>query len=67
MFTPGHLSIGGGLVRLKPDGNGVAAEQVYFARGLPNGFGGAVLIGDYLYGTEPAEQQRSPLSSRRGR
>jgi outer membrane protein assembly factor BamB len=48
----GALSIGGGLVRLKPDGKGVAAEQVYFARGLPNGFGGAVLIGPYLYGTE---------------
>jgi len=50
----GALSVGGGLVRLKPDGNGVAAEQVYFARGLPNGFGGAVLVGDYLYGTDIA-------------
>lgn len=47
----GALSIGGGLVRLKPEGPGVAAEQVYFERGLPNGFGGAVLVGDYLYGT----------------
>ena len=47
----GALSVGGGLVRLKPEGNGVAAEQVYFARDLPNGFGGAVLVGDYLYGT----------------
>jgi outer membrane protein assembly factor BamB len=52
----GALSIGGGLVRLKPDGAGIAAEQVYFERGLPNGFGGAVLIGDYLYGTEIAGQ-----------
>ena len=49
----GALSIGGGLVRLKQDAGGVAAEQVYFARGLPNGFGGAVLVGDYLYGTNP--------------
>jgi len=47
----GALSVGGGLVRLKPDGGGVAVEQVYFERGLPNGFGGAVLVGDYLYGT----------------
>lgn len=47
----GALSVGGGLVRLKPNGNGVAAEQVYFARGLPNGFGGAVLVGTYLYGS----------------
>ena len=50
----GALSIGGGLVRLKPDGGGVTAEQVYFERGLPNGFGGAVLVGAYLYGTELA-------------
>jgi hypothetical protein len=48
----GALSIGGGLVRLKPDGSGITAEQVYFERGLPNGFGGALLVGDYLYGTQ---------------
>lgn len=48
----GALGVGGGLVRLKPDGTGVAAEQVYFERGLPNGIGGAVVVGDYLYGTE---------------
>lgn len=53
----GALGFGGGLVRLKSEGAGVAAEQVYFARGLPNGFGGAVLVGDYLYGAEMAEQQ----------
>jgi outer membrane protein assembly factor BamB len=53
----GALSIGGGLIRLKPYGNGVATEQVYFERGLPNGFGGAVLIGNYLYGSDPAEQK----------
>ena len=52
----GALSVGGGAVRLKPDGAGVAAEQVYFARGLPNGFGGAALLGDYLYGTRIAGQ-----------
>jgi len=52
----GALSIGGGLVRLKPEGGGVVAEQVYFERGLPNGIGGAVVIGDYLYGTEIAGQ-----------
>ena len=66
VFTPvargeyiyaGALSVGGGAVHLKPDGNGVAAEQVYFERGLPNGFGGAVLVGDYLYGFDPAQQQ----------
>jgi len=48
----GALGIGGGLVRLKPQGSGITAEQVYFERGLPNGFGGALLVGDYLYGTQ---------------
>jgi outer membrane protein assembly factor BamB len=48
----GALGIGGGLVRLKANGDGVVAEQVYFLRGLPNGIGGAVLVGDTLYGTE---------------
>ena len=48
----GALGVGGGLVRLKSDQGGVAAEQVYFTRGLPNGIGGAVLVGEYLYGTE---------------
>jgi outer membrane protein assembly factor BamB len=47
----GAAGIGGGLVRLKPENGGVAAEQVYFARGLPHSIGGAVLVGDHLYGT----------------
>jgi len=44
-------SIGGGLVRLRSDRGGVAAEKVYFERDLPNSIGGSVLVGDYLYGT----------------
>jgi outer membrane protein assembly factor BamB len=52
----GALGVGGALVRLKPDAGGVAAEQVYFTRGLPNGIGGAVLVGEHLYGTEPTQQ-----------
>lgn len=51
----GALGVGGVLVRLKPEGNGVAAEQVYFIRGLPNGIGGAVLVGDHIYGTEAGQ------------
>ena len=50
----GANSIGGGLVRLKSDGGGVIAEQVYFERGLPNSIGGSVLVGGYLYGTAGA-------------
>ena len=53
----GAMNVGGGLVQLKPDGNGMSAEQVYFVRGLPNGIGGAVLVGDYLYGTEDAKER----------
>ncbi|HVF90277.1 MAG TPA: PQQ-binding-like beta-propeller repeat protein [Blastocatellia bacterium] len=47
----GAHGVGGGTVRLKSQGGGVTAEQVYFERGLPNGIGGSVLVGDYLYGT----------------
>jgi len=39
-----------GLVRLVAAPDGVAAEQVYFERGLPHSIGGVVLIGEYLYG-----------------
>lgn len=52
----GALGVGGGLVRLKPEGGGVAAEQVYFVRGLPNGLGGAVVVGEHIYGTEAGAQ-----------
>jgi outer membrane protein assembly factor BamB len=50
----GALGVGGGLVRLKAERDGVVAEQVYFTRGLPNGLGCAVLIDDHLYGTDIA-------------
>jgi outer membrane protein assembly factor BamB len=52
----GALGVGGGMVHLKANGDAVAAEQVYFARGLPNGLGGAVVVGDHLYGTEVAQK-----------
>lgn len=52
----GALSVGGGMVRLKPDDKGVVAEQVYFVRGLPNGPGGAVVVGDHIYGTEVGQK-----------
>ena len=48
----GALGVGGVLVRLKADQGGVAAEQVYLTRGLPNGIGGAVVVGEHVYGTE---------------
>jgi len=52
----GALGVGGLMVRLKADGSGVAAEQVYFTRGLPNGIGGAVVVGDHIYGTEVGQK-----------
>lgn len=42
---------GGGLVKLKAEGDGVAAEQVYFESGLPTSIGGSVLLDGHLYGT----------------
>lgn len=45
---------GGGLIRLKSTGGAFAAEPVYTAARLPNSIGGAVRVGDYLYGTGSA-------------
>lgn len=45
----GALGVGGVLVQVKPDGKG---EQVYLTRGLPNGIGGALVVGEHIYGTE---------------
>lgn len=52
----GALGVGGTMVRLKPEDDGVTAEQVYFIRGLPNGIGGAVVVGDHIYGTEAGQK-----------
>ena len=43
--------VGGGTVRLSADQGSVKAEQVYFDLKLPTAIGGAVLVGDYLYGS----------------
>jgi outer membrane protein assembly factor BamB len=50
-FVYSAAKAGGGLVKLKASDKGVSAEQVYLERNLPNGVGGAVRVGDYLYGT----------------
>ena len=42
---------GGGLIKLKPEGDGVSFDEVYFDKKLPRAIGGEVLIGEYLYGT----------------
>ncbi|MEX2561017.1 MAG: PQQ-binding-like beta-propeller repeat protein [Pirellulales bacterium] len=42
---------GGGLVKLNVDQAKVEAQEVYFDPKLPTSLGGAVLVGDHLYGT----------------
>jgi outer membrane protein assembly factor BamB len=42
---------GAALVKITQDGDKFEAEEVYFTPRLPTSIGGAVLIGDYLYGT----------------
>jgi outer membrane protein assembly factor BamB len=42
---------GGGAVKLKANGGKVESEEVYFESKLPTAIGGAVKVGDYLYGT----------------
>ena len=43
--------VGGGLLQIKPGGDGFQAVSVYNSAKLPTAIGGTVLIGDYLYGT----------------
>lgn len=48
---------GGGLIRVKAEGEKTEVEQVYFATKLPNSIGGSVKVGDHLYGTASAALQ----------
>jgi outer membrane protein assembly factor BamB len=50
-FYVGSAGTGGGAVRLKARNGSVAAEQIYFESKLPTAIGGAVKIGEFLYGT----------------
>jgi outer membrane protein assembly factor BamB len=42
---------GGGLVKISAGPGGATAEQVYFDKKLPTAIGGAVLVGEHLFGT----------------
>jgi outer membrane protein assembly factor BamB len=42
---------GGALIQLKSEGGSVQPDQVYFSPKLPTGIGGAVKLGDVVYGT----------------
>jgi outer membrane protein assembly factor BamB len=50
----GSAGTGGGAVKLQAKDGGVAAEPLYFETSLPTAIGGAVKLGDYLYGTTGA-------------
>jgi outer membrane protein assembly factor BamB len=50
----GGAMAGGGGVRLKTSGGAFEAEQVYFSPKLPTSVGGALKVGEYLYGTSAA-------------
>ncbi|HIL68283.1 MAG TPA: polyvinylalcohol dehydrogenase, partial [Verrucomicrobia bacterium] len=54
---------GGGLVRVTGQKNQFKVEELYFSKKLPNGLGGAVKVGDYLYGTSGPMLQCVEFSS----
>jgi hypothetical protein len=47
----GSAGTGGGAVKLQTKDGGVVAEPLYFEASLPSAIGGAVKVGDDLYGT----------------
>ncbi|HEY2951147.1 MAG TPA: PQQ-binding-like beta-propeller repeat protein [Verrucomicrobiae bacterium] len=47
----GSAGTGGGAVKLRARDGGIEAEQVYFEAKFPTAIGGAVKVGQYLYGT----------------
>ncbi|HYI94124.1 MAG TPA: PQQ-binding-like beta-propeller repeat protein [Bryobacteraceae bacterium] len=59
VYSTNSRRFGGGLVQLNATAAGVAVEQIYFEREMPNTLGGQVLIGDILYGTN----QEGPVAA----
>jgi outer membrane protein assembly factor BamB len=51
MVYVGSAGTGGGVVKLAAKDGGIQAEQLYFSPKYPTAIGGAVKIGNYLYGT----------------
>ncbi len=50
VFVSSDYGTGCALLELKPQGNGVTAQEVYFNKDMKNHHSSSVLIGDYLYG-----------------
>lgn len=42
---------GGGLIKLKREGDAFQVEQIYFTPKMPTAIGGAIKLGEHLYGT----------------
>jgi outer membrane protein assembly factor BamB len=51
MIYAGSAGTGGGAVKITSTGGKLEAEQLYFGPKYPTAIGGAVRVGDYLYGT----------------
>jgi outer membrane protein assembly factor BamB len=52
VFAASAYGTGGGLAKLKRDGEKWAADEVYFTKNMKNHHGGMVLIDGYLYGSD---------------
>jgi outer membrane protein assembly factor BamB len=50
VFVSSDYGTGGGLVEIKADAKGVAAQEIYFTREMRNHHSSSILVGDYLYG-----------------
>ena len=59
IYSTNARRFNGGLVQLTAVAGGVAAEQVYLGRDMPNTLGGQVLVGDVIYGTN----QQGPVAA----
>lgn len=54
VFLSSDYGTGAALLRLQPQGDGVAAEEVYFTREMRNHHASSVLVDDHLYGFSSA-------------
>jgi outer membrane protein assembly factor BamB len=54
VFSTANTGVGG-LVKLTAAGQGVAAQEVYLTRHLPNNIGGSIVVGSTHYGTSDDE------------
>lgn len=50
VFISSDYGVGGGLVEIKAENNGVRANEVYFTKEMRNHHSTSILVGDHLYG-----------------